>query len=591
MMLGVGPNAMTAGRGRSMTAERVGVRKSWSSDEPGSSSNSVNNSISSKESKNRLWSRLRKHASRLHVPPMPEPPAMPQRASVGVAQSRVSLGAFRTSPAATRRPTSTCTAATVGTTAVSVAAPASREQLIQSVTGLERLKLIAAMGPAADEREDSSVSGGSAHSSSGHIPSNRGSGYSSSVNALPQGGAVFPTSGHVSSDGDSSYPNPGSAPSHVGLAGTLQAAVSAPQPTMATPRPSTAAPRISTATPRPSMATPRPSTATSRGSVDTTHSTTTPRPSIDTPHNNPDDISAESIRRTLGAYTGKTEDRSTPRLRRLLPTARRPQSRGTGLACIAEDDEQAADEAKRFSENSGNTVSSGDTLYGDDGRSSVRAARPQAIYEDGVNRVPSPTRDHPPTLVGVGHGGALPLDPAVYRNTFFNARPAADRQRIESLLQRRSTASDDTLPLSTSRVRFAKAPQPILEDAAAEPTVPEEPHAAEPLKSPDHPNSAPSSHSTRSTPSRHHLSASLPSLQIPHSTRLRRPSEPIEAPDELTRLRRAVGLLQSRNAMLSELVVRDPLEAVPEGVRIHIHTLELENAWLRKSLARLVLDS
>ncbi|KAJ2801943.1 hypothetical protein H4R20_003469 [Coemansia guatemalensis] len=358
---------------------------------------------------------------------------------------------------------------------------------------------------------------------------------------------------------------------------------------MATPRPSTA-------TPRHSMATPRPSMATARGSVDTTHSMTTPRLSVDTAHNNPDDISAESIRRTLGAYTGKTEERSTPRLRRLLPTARRPQSRGAGLACIVEDDEQAADEAKRFSENSGTTVSSGDTLYGDDGRVSVRAARPRAIYEDGVNRVPSPTRDHPPTLAGVGHGGALPLDPAVYRNTFFNARPAADRQRIETLLLRRSTASDDTLPLSSSRVRFAEAPQPILEDPAAEQTEPMKPaqpvesHAAEPLESPVHPNSAPPPHNPHSTPPSRHLSASLPSLHAPHPARLRRPSEPIEAPDELTRLRRAVGLLQSRNAMLSELVVRDPLEAVPEGVRIHIRTLELENAWLRKTLARLVLD-
>ncbi|KAJ2803064.1 hypothetical protein H4R20_003033, partial [Coemansia guatemalensis] len=128
MMLGVGPSATAAERGRTKAADRAGVRQSWSSDEPGSSSNSV----SSKESKNRLWSRLRKHASRLHVTPTPEPPAMPQRASVGVAQSRASLGAFRTSPAATRRPTSTCTAATVGTAAVLVAAPASREQLIQS---------------------------------------------------------------------------------------------------------------------------------------------------------------------------------------------------------------------------------------------------------------------------------------------------------------------------------------------------------------------------------------------------------------------------------------------------------------------------
>ncbi|KAJ2608063.1 hypothetical protein H4S08_004591 [Coemansia sp. RSA 1365] len=548
-MLGVGPSSTTSERRRMTTADRVGVRKSWCSDEPCSSSNSV----SSKESKNRLWSRLRKHASRLHVTPGAEPPAMVQRTSVGVAQGRASLGAFGTSPAVTRRPTSTCTAAAVETAAVSVAAPASREQLIQSVSGLERLKLIAAMGPVADERQDSTANNRTAYPSPPHVFSHGGPGISSSGNVSSQEGST----------------------------GTLQAAVSAPQSNMITRRPSTAAARLSMATPRPSMSTPRPSITTSRSSVDTTHSKAAPRPSVETEHNNPDDISAESIRRTLGAYTGKTEERSTPRLLRLLPTARRPQSRGAGLACIAEDDEQVMDEAKRFSENSGTTVSSGDTLYGDDGRSNMRAPRPRAIYEDGVNRVPSPTRDHPPVLAGVGHGGALPLDPAVYRNTFFNARPAADRHRIESLLVRRSDASDDTLSLSPSRVRFAKKTQPISENPVVE--------QAEPVVSPVVEPKEATHHSNSTRPS-HHLSASLPTLNAQHPTHLRRPSEPIEASDELTRLRRAVGLLQSRNAMLSELVVRDPLEAVPEGVRIHIRTLELENAWLRKSLARMVLD-
>ncbi|PIA17960.1 hypothetical protein COEREDRAFT_85824 [Coemansia reversa NRRL 1564] len=550
MMLGVGPRTSTAERRRMTTAERVGVRKSWSSDEPGSSSNSV----SSKESKNRLWSRLRKHASRVHVAPDVEPPAMVQRASVGVAQGRASLGAFGTSPAVVRRPTSTCTAAAVGTVAVSVAAPASREQLIQSVSGLERLKLIAAMGPVADERQDITAKNRSAYPSPVHVPSHGGPGFSGSGNVSSQGGSV----------------------------GTLQAAVSAPQSNMITRRPSTAAARLSMATPRSSMSTPRPSITTSRSSVDTIHTTAAPpRPSVETGHKNPDDISAESIRRTLGAYTGKTEERTTPRLLRLLPTARRPQSRGTGLACIAEDDEHVVDEAKRFSENSGTTVSSADTLYGDDGRSNMRAPRPRAIYEDGVNRVPSPTRDHPPLLAGVGHGGALPLDSAVYRNTFFNARPAADRQRIESLLVRRSDASDDTLSLSPSRVRFAKNSYPISEDSVVGQAEPVDSLAAEPKEAIHHPNS------TRPS---HHLSASLPTLHAQHPTHLRRPSEPIEASDELTRLRRAVDFLQSRNTMLSELVMRDPLEAVPEGVRIHIRTLELENAWLRKSLARMVLD-
>ncbi|KAJ2761247.1 hypothetical protein IWQ57_006101, partial [Coemansia nantahalensis] len=77
------------------------------------------------------------------------------------------------------------------------------------------------------------------------------------------------------------------------------------------------------------------------------------------------------------------------------------------------------------------------------------------------------------------------------------------------------------------------------------------------------------------------------------SPRLQHLPEPLPQPlagdaamQEIDRLRQMVRTLQLRNDMLSELVARDPMEAVPEEVRLHIRTIELENAWLRRELAK-----
>ncbi|KAJ2254005.1 hypothetical protein GGH98_002469, partial [Coemansia sp. RSA 454] len=63
--------------------------------------------------------------------------------------------------------------------------------------------------------------------------------------------------------------------------------------------------------------------------------------------------------------------------------------------------------------------------------------------------------------------------------------------------------------------------------------------------------------------------------------------ETLDATADVERLRRSVRLLEARNDMLSELLARDPMDGVPEGVRMHVRTLELENAWMRQQLAQL----
>ncbi|KAJ2787564.1 hypothetical protein H4R21_007098, partial [Coemansia helicoidea] len=158
------------------------------------------------------------------------------------------------------------------------------------------------------------------------------------------------------------------------------------------------------------------------------------RPVVD--HTNPDDISAESIRLMLGAYTGKTEVPSKPRLRRLLPhsTRRELSSETLLLARIAEDDEQPtllpdsqlsperrgpapgaprlADASKRFSGNSGSTACSGDTLWAADGTGLPQSAR----------GLPVPVTHRQAADWG------MKLDPVVYHNTFLNARPASEQR-------------------------------------------------------------------------------------------------------------------------------------------------------------------
>ncbi|KAJ2823922.1 hypothetical protein GGI24_003547, partial [Coemansia furcata] len=160
---------------------------------------------------------------------------------------------------------------------------------------------------------------------------------------------------------------------------------------------------------------------------------------------------------------------------------------------------------KRFSENSGETTTSTDTLAADSPvehrpaartlptrSSSVRtpvapalaprplprlsfstAQRPTAIYENDSTMLPSPTRENPPRLVPMVHSQVsnadMLLDPTVYRNTFFNARPITEQNQIEAtLLTRRpstsnrlsttskslnKSASDDTLNNGSSSKR------------------------------------------------------------------------------------------------------------------------------------------
>ncbi|KAI8321756.1 hypothetical protein GQ54DRAFT_311477 [Martensiomyces pterosporus] len=165
--------------------------------------------------------------------------------------------------------------------------------------------------------------------------------------------------------------------------------------------------------------------------------------------------------------------------------------------------------SKRFSENSGTTVSSGDTLdasnehdgKGIEKRPSTRPStnhgpnviyhttqyptkppttrpprlsfsnvpRPGAMYEEYTNIIPSPTKENPPKLAPMVHGQAaaadkdLAMDPAVYRNTFFNARPANEQTKIkEQILSSAKgngsgskalyrAASDDTLNGSSNK--------------------------------------------------------------------------------------------------------------------------------------------
>ncbi|KAJ1802901.1 hypothetical protein LPJ56_007091, partial [Coemansia sp. RSA 2599] len=235
-------------------------------------------------------------------------------------------------------------------------------------------------------------------------------------------------------------------------------------------------------------------------------------------HRDPQSITADSIRRTLGAYTGKTEPKGKPRLRRLMmmPSERRTSAAtpanfieghpAAGLARIAEDDEQQAFaavgvtqtspisgsrlapafrvDAKRFSENSGSTVSSSDTTVAESPeplrlrprspRLSIGSiGRPLAVYDDASSGLPpSPTREHPPKLLPMVHGQAalpkdLALDPVVYRNTFFNARPLNDHQQIESAIKKHGayrplskSASDETLGVHRSPLRLSSVNTP-----------------------------------------------------------------------------------------------------------------------------------
>ncbi|KAJ1951188.1 hypothetical protein EC988_004114, partial [Linderina pennispora] len=287
------------------------------------------------------------------------------------------------------------------------------------------------------------------------------------------------------------------------------------------------------------------------------------RPSADTLYDA--DVSAESIRRTLGAYTGKSESKSKPLFRTLLSRSQKPAAANgnaadtaavMGLERISEDEGEDArysatftgnlgpiDEpamrqrargysrptkytparstsaahadsgpaSKRFSENSGSTLFSSETLASStadqnrpnesqsfwpkgDRRSIVSTtqqlppldtvSRPPSSshhhtrsgLESYSNRLPSPTRENPPNLIPMVHGRVsatmqngqpidndMMLDPVVFRNTFFNARAASDTDNLKRKLKSRVSAlrkvpSDESLynlaEDPASKVRF-----------------------------------------------------------------------------------------------------------------------------------------
>ncbi|KAJ2887133.1 hypothetical protein H4R27_000163 [Coemansia aciculifera] len=305
---------------------------------------------------------------------------------------------------------------------------------------------------------------------------------------------------------------------------------------------------------------------------------------------------------------------------------------------------------KRFSENSGETTTSIDTLADSPSvehrpttralatrSSSVRtpvapplvprplprlsfstAQRPTAIYETESTMLPSPTRENPPKLVPMVHSQVsnadMLLDPTVYRNTFFNARPITEQNQIEAtLLTRRpstshrlsttskslyKSASDDTLNNGSSSKRESSSSSTKVRFSDHSDVIPDRTTEEKPLVAVLPPPPALSQKHQKP------LFMSLPLLNTasdlsPASSlsrrRLRRPSEPMPSAiatsttpvQEIDVLRRTIRSLQARNDLLSELVELDPLHTIPEDTRLHIRTLELENTWLRKELQRL----
>ncbi|KAJ2504893.1 hypothetical protein GGI11_007193, partial [Coemansia sp. RSA 2049] len=253
--------------------------------------------------------------------------------------------------------------------------------------------------------------------------------------------------------------------------------------------------------------------------------------------------------------------------------------------------------------------------------------RPKAIYNDGSNLVPSPTREHPPNLVPIVHGRVdggsdreYMLDPTVYRNTFFNARPLDEQKQLETSVLNKAgrlslgetaarflvrSASDDTLnspggghggdstaaePLG-NKVRFSghlnyipdyylgaecglgKTSSSSSNNDVAGGGVGADTSARKRSFS----SSMPSMAGT-SSDGRHELSGGPDGLAGINAS---------IAEQEVEVLRRTIRILQSRNDMLSELVALNPLDAVPDHVKTHIRTIELENVWLHRELGRL----
>ncbi|KAJ2747732.1 hypothetical protein GGI20_000202 [Coemansia sp. BCRC 34301] len=301
----------------------------------------------------------------------------------------------------------------------------------------------------------------------------------------------------------------------------------------------------------------------------------------------------------------------------------------------------------RFSENSGETVVSSPETHAATRSSSVRtpaapvlvprpqprlslstAQRPTAIYETDAMLLPSPTRENPPRLVPMVHSQVssadMLLDPTVYRNTFFNARPLTEQHQLEAtLISRRpstshrlstaskslyKSASDDTLnngssskresTSSSSKVRFSDHSD-IIPDRPSDdkPPVVSAPAAVLPppaLAQQQKPlfMSLPSLNTTSDLSPAASLNRRHRHQHHHHHHRLRRPSEPTPSaavPEpvlEIDVLRRTIRSLQARNDLLGDIVGLDPMTSIPEATKLHIRTLELENIWLRKELQR-----
>ncbi|KAJ2849807.1 hypothetical protein IWW36_002360 [Coemansia brasiliensis] len=512
-MLGVGHSSST--NNSSSTVDRTAYRQSWSSDEPTSS----NASVSSRESKG-LWSKLRKQASRLHVSHSMQPdyvPPMPTRAPRGSVSSTASsaISTMSTATGVHIRPH------TMSTESRPQTADPRRTSTVGPAAATTQLTT-------ADAREQ-----------------------------LLKGVEGWERLKMIAAMDSETSLNRGDS----GVARTNSMVM---QPRRPAPPPPTMAASMSENNVRGSADLyRRPGLGSKMGA---SYSMDIPR----TPnHNNPEEISAESIRLTLGAYTGKSEAKGRPRLRRLmmLPTnsSRRPQSRdhsqnlaALGLECIAEDDEQPVhvhsqpshdgantplqrtrdvrsngtaahrNDAKRFSENSGSTVSSSDTLDTEMSRTgSFRGPRqrmslgvqprPKAVfYENGIVGIPQ-------------------ADDMAMRKSSLGMRPASAQIRVDSMLSRQST-------LRSARQQHGQSQQ-RLSKCASDDTI--------------------------------NVTAGK--------------ARETDNAAEVERLRQTVRLLESRNEMLTELVGQD--QAIPEGVRLHMRTIELENIWLRRELARFVSPS
>ncbi|KAJ1722896.1 hypothetical protein LPJ53_002726 [Coemansia erecta] len=322
----------------------------------------------------------------------------------------------------------------------------------------------------------------------------------------------------------------------------------------------------------------------------------------------------------------------------LFAGAAQPSTRYGGHAGLRTD-------KKRFSENSGSTVSSSDTTVGDGSEPPLRlrlsigpaSSMATAMAED-EKFVPSPTREHPPELLPLVHGQAgknVPLDPLVYRNTFFNARPAVDQQNLELAIRKNSAyrplskrASDDTLDTAAARsssdplsqggqpsgasVRFAEASEIILPladtDAQAEakarltsslPSLARSSSATKPAASALSLKPRRPSEPTRPSTWRAETAAAAGGASVASAAWLGVPevapqSSPAAADAEYSRrmvaevvaLKRTVRTLRLQNEVLEEMARVDQL-GVPESVATRMRTLELENRWLRNELSRL----